>query len=1709
MASLDSGLLSTEFLASAIPPRQSSLSQTCSISISPVSLVINECITITSAMRKNARWAQSGVALILGAAGPYDSSPDSEDLGLMSRLGGLRNRRTRNGQVENPLLAGFAKLRAELADCRDISTFDTPCLFHPFLQVIRSSSINGPITSLALNAITKFFSYRIISLSSPRLPLAMQLLSSAITHCRFEASDTAQDEVVLLRILRLMEVMMCGIGGDLLSDESVCEMMETGLSMCCQMRLSEMLRRSAEMSMVTMCQKAFELLKQLEPEKDESTIETMTSLTANNLGTVQMNEPITVSPSASSVENSSSHNPTEFSASPEINVQEDAYADVDLKPYGLPSIREILRVLISLLDPNDRQHTDTMRVMALRIIDVAFEVAGSSIAKHASLRALAVDDLCRYLFQLLRYDSLQILQTSLRITSTVMHTMRPHLKLQQELLLSYMISCLHFRAEIPRDSGVDPVLYEGIPIFPTVLLRSSSTVSSNGSGTSTPVPVKERQRLGMEGGQRGPDARETMIECLCGLTRIPGFMVDLFVNYDCDIDRANLCEDVIGLLSRNAFPDAATWSTANVPPLCLDALLSYVSFLVDRIDSANVAKENHPDLESLLEQRNKKQIVIQGTSKFNNNPKKGIQFLVDNGVIDEASNSKSVATFLRHTSRISKKLLGEYLAKPSNKSIMECFIDDFDFADLRIDEALRQLLESFRLPGEAQQIERIVEKFSERYCEFKPEEVANKDAAFVLSYSIILLNTDLHNPQVKNRMTLEQYKRNLRMVNDGKDFDHDYLEAVYNAIKNREIIMPEEHDNQESFEYAWKELLQKTRIAGTFLICEETNVYDAEMFRATWKPVVATLAYVFNTATDDMVFMRVITGFDHCARIASRYHISEALDHIVLCLSKISTLTGDHVLNSLADSTEIQMDGSSITVSDLSVRFGRNYKAQLATVVLFRVVRGNEELIRSGWREILRIWLSLFANSLISSYFSELQDNLTVPPIPIISPANIINRNDTKDNSIFSTLSSYLSSYTVDGPPEPSDEELESTLCTVDCINSCNLSEIFDNISALKPDKVEHMLKFLLEEAKILQQRKTAFAGRTEFGRTNSGEDGNWDKSSGSAGNGRSSAGINEKNGETSLAPLIIYVLEMATCLVINNSENLSTLKLELLSAFQSILANSDKAYPIVVGRIICYMLVVVQRLQEISLQENENKYKELNELTGKVFIAISNVDSEALKESSSVAATGIVSLFRSCSEDVRALLLEVPEQAFWKTLELLMNNIDSAPMIFEIVEQIANVGNVDNDLDVIDEKQAISTNLRLLQSSNNFQAIIDVLGAFASAGAIGSDWEQKHEHRQSNRRHGRSGTPPIGHGQPAHPASLKSRTSSLSSHQVAAASDRNKNYSTISGGLGSSSSSGGNVLKRPSIENLKGTATVNGKKMTAAEVNAAVAAGIYPGMERPFVDVVVRAVTAVKIINELRLKVKDLIVLSGLDRKDGWTTFWFPILDGLLLQCLNACREVRQQAFSSLQRSLLSPELSATYDDFEWTAIFSTVLFPLISGLLRPEIYQSDPKGMGDTRLQAASLLCKVFLYYLERLSTWDGMLDLWLRILDMMDRLMNSSPRDNLEEAVAESLKNVLLVMSSTKYLVQPDEAAGNEKQLELWAQTWKRLERFLPSSTLEGFNVLFGHIGVITPSSSAAAATTTTTSPIATTSPVADTDADADATVTKTETETSATN
>ena len=59
--------------------------------------------------------------------------------------------------------------------------------------------------------------------------------------------------------------------------------------------------------------------------------------------------------------------------------------------------------------------------------------------------------------------------------------------------------------------------------------------------------------------------------------------------------------------------------------------------------------------------------------------------------------------------------------------------------------------------GEAQKIDRIMERFAERYCKDNPHVFNTSDAAYLLSFALIMLNTDAHNPMADKKLTLDDF----------------------------------------------------------------------------------------------------------------------------------------------------------------------------------------------------------------------------------------------------------------------------------------------------------------------------------------------------------------------------------------------------------------------------------------------------------------------------------------------------------------------------------------------------------------------------------------------------------------------------------------------------------------------------------------------------------------------------------------------------------------------------------------------------------------------------------------------------------------------------------------------------------------------------------------------------------------------------------------
>jgi brefeldin A-resistance guanine nucleotide exchange factor 1 len=116
----------------------------------------------------------------------------------------------------------------------------------------------------------------------------------------------------------------------------------------------------------------------------------------------------------------------------------------------------------------------------------------------------------------------------------------------------------------------------------------------------------------------------------------------------------------------------------------------------------------------LSRDKDRKRLILAGTTLFNAKPKDGLSYLQEHGIVDP-KDPRDLAAFLKSNPRLEKKVLGEFLARADNLAVLRAFIELFDYKGKIIADAWRELLEAFRLPGEAQQIERVAETFSAVY----------------------------------------------------------------------------------------------------------------------------------------------------------------------------------------------------------------------------------------------------------------------------------------------------------------------------------------------------------------------------------------------------------------------------------------------------------------------------------------------------------------------------------------------------------------------------------------------------------------------------------------------------------------------------------------------------------------------------------------------------------------------------------------------------------------------------------------------------------------------------------------------------------------------------------------------------------------------------------------------------------------------------------
>ncbi|XP_065333294.1 Golgi-specific brefeldin A-resistance guanine nucleotide exchange factor 1 isoform X2 [Cloeon dipterum] len=1278
-----------------------------------------------------------------------------------------------------------------------------------------------------------------------------------------------------------------------------------------------------------------------------------------------------------------------------IFMAQDIGTEVDsapLIPYGIACVRELFRFLVSLCNPLDKQNTEVMIHTGLTLLTVACEIGADHISRYSSLLNLIKDDLCRNLFSLLSSERLSIFATTLQVSFLMFESMRTHLKFQLELYLNRLMDIIV--SDSPK------TLYE---------------------------------------------QKEMALESVVQLWRIPGLVTELYLNYDCDLYSPNLFEDLTKLLSKNAFPVAGLYNTHL---LSLDALLTIIDAIechchnrilnqrqevkgdtdspladdslkalveqspafVFRNGRQKVSK-NIPSHEQLMAIKCKKKLLATGTEHFNAKATKGISFLEENHLLSNALDPNDIVVFLKENPKLDKKMIGEYISNRKNLKVLEAFVKSFDFVELRIDEALRLYLETFRLPGEAPLISLVLEQFADHWHKCNNEPFANADAAFTLAYAVIMLNVDQHNYNVKRQsipMTLEQFKRNLKGVNGSLDFDEEMLDDIYESIKKEEIVMPAEQTGLVRENYLWKVLLRRGASKEGVYIHAPNGLFDHDLFSLIWGPTVAALSFVFDKSNDATIYQKSISGFRKCAMISAHYGMSNDFDNLIISLCKFTTL-----LN------------TSETPDNLTISFGSNTKAMLAAKTVFNLAHRHGDILREGWKNVLDCLIQLYRCKLLPKALVEAEDFIDQSgKISLIREELPLQKTET---GLLSSLYSYLSSEPANYKG-PSPEDQEYIKQAQHCVRECHLEHLVTESKFLRLDSLQEMVKAFIIACH--------------------GPDGHVTL---------------ESSFDEDAA---VFFLEMLIKIVIQNRDRVSTIWSAIRDHIYSLIMGASACdHHFLMERSIVGLLrlairlmrredmspVVLQSLRMLLLLKSHTLYRVSRQISFGLY--------ELLKTSASNIHTEadwaiIFNLLECVGAGGHPPKIVGDSSQPSSDQGGAKSDGEIQPINTSETSGIERGYTSDSELQYGESLKSKQTPPRPLSPGETAPSGCSSPGGWILVGKEGDIQPVQVKPfpvNQCSIVHERELLAHDSHAlvkcveslaflvrDVAHitPYNFENCVRCIRTFVEASILSNDKK---VAGRLGS-------VGRDPKLKKKSAS-----KKRLESHRSRERASNPYDADESDPEDIPSSyqqvSIQLLDLMHTLHIRTAQIYKSWSAEHGDIscnslWSIGWCPLLQGIARLCCDNRKQVRTSAITYLQRALLVPDLQ-TLSAAEWESCFNKVLFPLLAKLLEPATNSEvdDPAGIEETRMRGATVLSKVFLHHLTPLLSLPTFTGLWLTILDFMDKYMHADKSDLLSEAITELLKNMLLVMDSAKVFNSDDGYS------QLWTVTWEKINTFLP--------------------------------------------------------------
>jgi len=478
-------------------------------------------------------------------------------------------------------------------------------------------------------------------------------------------------------------------------------------------------------------------------------------------------------------------------------------------------------------------------------------------------------------------------------------------------------------------------------------------------------------------GFRRPSAsqQEVALQAVATLIGDSNVLLMLYASFDCDVfspvGLAELLKSLLGFEQERVASDASTASHA-LKKKAASLVTSVFEIVSDsEAGSRYSGVEVYPEatLKSVCRKQATRKLVRQQVDVINAQPKKVSvdrvrALLVEAGIIEKHVNNSeagtAIAFFLHHAATLDKAAIGTVLGDPGPLAheTLNAFAEVFDFRGRSFVSALRAFLESFVLPGEAQKIERIMECFAKHYYVQNKDnqecEAYNSDSVvFVLSYSVIMLNTDLHNTSVQRKMTIDDFLRNNAGINDGNNISESVLRKIFNDISASEIKITggmSKKDGPIVSNISWPTFVS-AEAENALVVANPAVDVCREIFTVNWAAFLDAAYVILLQATDAEAAQHALEALLRIGNHAATLQLCEVIDALVVQLVEASGLAAG-------------------SLTDMVDAIGRDVIPQMATISLFGVVREWHNFIRRrGWQAVMLVLLRLHAAGMLDARF--------------------------------------------------------------------------------------------------------------------------------------------------------------------------------------------------------------------------------------------------------------------------------------------------------------------------------------------------------------------------------------------------------------------------------------------------------------------------------------------------------------------------------------------------------------------------------------------------------------------------------------------------------------------------------------------------------------------------------------------------------------------